>query len=350
MEVGAEAEAEATYTTNSLDTIGKSIQNTFQEYFKPSRDYELIFTFDAEEYSTIFTFRHTGLTNGCITISYDNDDDMNIVSSMIRSNNSYRRCFNPVLSSNLPEGVKQTDILQVLNTKLKFILRYPEEEVTLIDDAKLPDPEKRGSDVFSVPFSYWRVVRGEKPIYEKYGYSFAPFNSISKFARERTWDQIKHVSDKKTGKKINDIWIELYPCEKIDDKDTIATVMKKTGDKQSERASQIVRVVFNTIKSELQSNNNYDRQFHFAVPTFTLHKSSAIWQGWDKRLKIVSFKPVSDEINNVEVNNKGTNVGNSSGGSRVRKTRRGARRGARRERLRSKSSRSAKVVNKSYKG
>ena len=57
-----------------LDTIEKAIQDKFKEYFKPSENYKITFTFEGtdnetKEYSTIFKFSYSGITNNCITIS-----------------------------------------------------------------------------------------------------------------------------------------------------------------------------------------------------------------------------------------------------------------------------------------
>jgi hypothetical protein len=320
-----------------LDTIEKAIQDKFKENFKPSEKYKLTFTFEGtdnktKEYSTIFKFNYSGITNNCITISYTDDTDATTVSSMIQSNTTYRNCFTPNLhiKNNLPTDRTQTDILQVLNTKLKIILRHPEEEITLMDAAAVKDSTNVR---ISVPFSNWRAVRGEEPIYVKYGYFSESFNIISKFARENHWRRIKDKEYK--GKKIQDLWIAVYPCVEIGHDDTIAKVMKKMGDKQSEKSSEIVMAVFKTITNELANNNRYSRMFPNVLAMFTLDKTSSKWQYWDKLLKIKSFEPDKSDAksnnegnsNNSESNSNNSNEGNSNednlkGGSRVRRTRR----------------------------
>jgi hypothetical protein len=325
-----------------LDTIEKAIQNKFKENFKPSEKYKLRFTFEGtdnktKEYSTNFKFNYSGITNNCITISYKNDIDATEVSSMIQSNTRSRNCFTPNLyiEGNLPKDITQTDILQVLNTKLKIILRYPDEDITLTDAAAVKDSE----DVrISAPFSNWRVVRGEKPIYAKYGYESEEFYIISRFARENHWRRIEDKEYK--GKKIKDLWIAVYPCVEIGYEDSIAAVMKKMGDRQSEKSSEIVMAVFKTIINELASSSHsgYSRMFPNITAIFTLNKDSSEWKKWDKLLKIKSFEPDKLDANSnnegnlnngkSNLNNGKSNEGNTSnednsmGGSRVCRTRR----------------------------
>ena len=99
----------------SLKLLKKKLINTNQneillnrkEYIKPSENYKITFTFEGtdettKEYSTIFKFTYSGITNNCITISYKLDDidedDSTQVSSMIRSNSDKSHCFTPSIN------------------------------------------------------------------------------------------------------------------------------------------------------------------------------------------------------------------------------------------------------------
>jgi len=309
-----------------LNTIEKAIQDKFKENFKPSKNYTLRFTFEGtdnaiKEYSTNFKFTYSGITNKCITISYTNDNDATDVLSLIESDSNYRQCFSPKLhiEGNLPTGITQTDILQVLNTKLKFIVRAPAEDIALMDSAAVKDPITKAT--ISAPFSNWRVVRGEKPMYAKYGYYSEPFDIISKFAKDNHWSRIELANYK--GKTIHDLWIAVYPCVKLEDRATIATVMKQMEDHQSEKSSEIVTAVFNAITNDLYNTGDYGGMFSNVFRMFTLNKESLEWQKWDKLLKIVSFEQVkSDNSSNNEGSSNNSNKGNTTGGSRVRRTRR----------------------------
>lgn len=344
----------ANYNSNSpepnspepLDTIEKAIQDKFKEYFKPSENYKITFTFEGtdnetKEYSTIFKFSYSGITNNCITISYKlddiDDDDSTQVSSMIRSNSDKSHCFTPSINikANLPTGITQTDILQVLNTKLKILILGPDKDVTLADAAIVKD-SRNGK--ISAPLSYWRVVRGEEPIYAKYAYWNKDFFDISRFARERRWSE--YIGDEN----IDNLLKKEYPDITIDKKDTIAKVMKKMGEKQTENMSKIVMDVFNKITYKMAEIYNNSRLRWLGIPTYILIKTDRRWQNWNKLLKIVSFEQVKSDTNsNTNSNNetntnnngktkpntknsntKNSNIKNSNGtgGSRVRKTRR----------------------------
>ena len=322
-----------------LDTIEKAIQDKFKEYFKPSENYTLTFTFEGidettKEYSTIFKFTYSGITNNCITISYKLDDidedDSTQVSSMIRSNSDKSHCFTPSINikDNLPTGIKQTDILQVLNTKLKILILGSDKDVTLADAAIVKD-SKNGR--ISVPLSYWRVVRGEEPIYAKYGYWNENFFVISRFARERRWSE--YIGDE--NKNIDNLLKKEYPDITIEKTDTISKVMKKMGEKQTDNMSKIVMDVFNKMTSKIAEIYNDSKFRWLGMPTYILNKTSPRWQKWDKLLKIVSFEQVKSNTNSnneTNTNNNGntkpnTNNPNSKntisiGSSRVSKTHR----------------------------
>ena len=322
-----------------LDTIEKAIQDKFKEYFKPSENYTLTFTFEGidettKEYSTIFKFTYSGITNNCITISYKLDDidedDSTQVSSMIRSNSDKSHCFTPSINikDNLPTGIKQTDILQVLNTKLKILILGSDKDVTLADAAIVKD-SKNGR--ISTPLSYWRVVRGEEPIYAKYGYWNENFFVISRFARERRWSE--YIGDE--NKNIDNLLKKEYPDITIEKTDTIAKVMKKMGEKQTDNMSKIVMDVFNKMTSKIAEIYNDSKFRWLGMPTYILNKTSPRWQKWDKLLKIVSFEQVKSNTNSnneTNTNNNGntkpnTNNPNSKntisiGSSRVSKTHR----------------------------
>ena len=249
---------------------------------------------------------------------------------MIRSNSDKSHCFTPSINikDNLPTGIKQTDILQVLNTKLKILILGSDKDVTLADAAIVKD-SKNGR--ISTPLSYWRVVRGEEPIYAKYGYWNENFFVISRFARERRWSE--YIGDE--NKNIDNLLKKEYPDITIEKTDTISKVMKKMGEKQTDNMSKIVMDVFNKMTSKIAEIYN-DSKFHWlGMPTYILNKTSPRWQKWDKLLKIVSFEQVKSNTNSnneTNTNNNGntkpnTNNPNSKntisiGSSRVSKTHR----------------------------
>jgi hypothetical protein len=169
---------------------------------KITKTYKLIFTFDNKEYLTFLTFKKDKVYNNCIRIRYNAT-----IGSKISSNTAEKQCFAPMLKTDLPKGVTQTDILQVLTTKLKFILfankastrpipkgvipvsRGPiTEETELLDMAQL---QKSSDETYVAGFSAWRLLNGLSPIYEKYGYVSEDSNNVQKLLKTLTWGSIK---------------------------------------------------------------------------------------------------------------------------------------------------------------
>jgi hypothetical protein len=97
------------------------------------------------------------------------------INSFITKNTPSNKCFNPVLSpETLPDGITQTDILQVLSTKLKSLIAKNK----LI---KITDVASLNHSVLYL--SLWRLLRGELSLYEKYGYISKSFTAIRETAR-----------------------------------------------------------------------------------------------------------------------------------------------------------------------
>ena len=87
-----------------------------------------------------------------------------VPTSQIHTDNETKNCFDPPLTkTTIPHGFKQTDILQVFLTKLKLLQT---DDVFLLDAAKIEIMPSIELTYLSV----WRLLRGEKGIYEKYGY------------------------------------------------------------------------------------------------------------------------------------------------------------------------------------
>jgi hypothetical protein len=111
------------------------------------------------------SYRGTSLSNGCIKIEIPMASKSRI-SSVIGANTETVACFEPRLTSNsrnAPESTRTTttDVLQVL--KLKLLLAHPftrAGNISLVDGAAI-------GRVHMTPF---RLLRGGRPFYEKYGY------------------------------------------------------------------------------------------------------------------------------------------------------------------------------------
>lgn len=254
----------------------------------------LTFTIGGKTYSTPCNFSDAGLDTGCIEIN-------EIMESEISANSVEKKCFTPVLlKENLPKEVTQTDILQVLSTKLKFILAEIKDNeneyelrVMLHDVARIT-PTK-------TPFSLWRLLRGEPTLYEKYGY-ISP--SVDSFRRDVIYAPI-------TWKEIKDILFEMPDGEKMDfvsillkmgapefhDDEPIYEYMRKINYEDSDKYKERLRINKDTTIKEtlpgfifraIENVKGKDKMPWF---TFSVGKDSDIWKAWDNKMVFVSFEP-----------------------------------------------------------
>ena len=243
----------------------------------------LMFAIGGKTYSTRCNFSEDGLDTGCIEIDPD-------VDSHISANNPTKQCFTPLLSKeNLPEGVTQTDILQVLSTKLKLILKPPCAE--LVDIARIVPGRTH--------FSLWRLLRGEHTLYEKYGYTSHIIHLFRFVVLTTRWKEIK------------DVMFETPDCDKIDlasimakmgtpafnGDETIADYMQKIPYTDVDKYMERIRIAEDTTIKEtivgLILRALAERKgMATELPKFTICSDWDTWKVWDEKLVFVSFEPV----------------------------------------------------------
>lgn len=310
--------------------IAETFQTVTRYYYKErlnsSAKYRLVFTFDDREYSTVFTISKDRFTNGCIGVNYNSYDEEGI-SSFIGSNSSDLKCFTPVLSKEtLPREVTQTDILQVLISKLKFIY-LGTDTISLIDDAYVPNPTtgKR----FTEQFSKWRLLRGEPTLYEKYGYitsdresdytenSPRPNLDLDAYRSQLSKVTWKDIKDDKIHPRIDEtlesIWAKQYELPSPDQ--TIPVFMKRLTledlekllveiprfETEEEEAIERKELESGGIPPHLTYTNTIvgvimnileKRGIVFPGLVLMLHKDSEKWASWNRRLVLRSFDRV----------------------------------------------------------
>lgn len=273
--------------------------------------YLLRFTIDEAPFETIFQiinddFGAGVLTNKCITLA-----DFRELESGISSNSPAKGCFTPTLSrANLPADITPTDILQSLSTKLKFAILKKKSSFVISDVARLPNPAK--GTPFTTQLSRWRIVRGERTLYEKYGYTAPDLEPYRELVRSTLWSEIM-VAPTPVGKTLQEIADEYYPGIFTPEK-TIATAMQSVSLEDTERYIQPgiairmvgARTIVGLIMDALKAVKG------IPPPTFVvaISRSSDIWKAWDARLKFVSFEPI------------GATATAGQGGGRRRRTRR----------------------------
>lgn len=281
--------------------------------------YKLVFSFDKKIYSTLLKFGKEDVSNDCIQIKYTIK-----TGSKISSNSPEKKCFNPILISNLPKDVKQTDILQVLSTKLKFIVverpvrklpkgatvtarGNPANEMDLLDMAQLKH--------HVAGLSAWRLLHEMPTLYEKYGYVSEDYTMIRETLASLTWDEIKNETifpdvtkedmvkyDLHDPITIDTLLAKFYPgiYSEIKKDMLVTTVMKdityddsecsglnvdegrEDGDHDSKRT--LIDFVINVIYRKSGKDGECQPNI------MTVSKNSEVWKEWDNRLQFMSFE------------------------------------------------------------
>lgn len=255
-----------------------------------------------------------------------------------------KKCFDPPLTkTTIPDGYTQTDILQVFLTKLK-LLQTP--DVYLLDAAKI---RKMGYEEPTY-LSVWRLLQGQKSVYEKYGYlssiySRAYFDSMMShrqpaylaligedaIGHERTFDIVRRLVTTRKLKdfKVNDYYYEIKA--KLDWH--YNTYFAKEGG---------IAVFEEKPVAELVSKIPYDRtsyqirwgessmipilealfililglSFEY-VGKLTLDADSAEWRKWDRELQFLSAEPFVERVVTAPALGTGTGAGASAGAGAI---------------------------------
>jgi hypothetical protein len=131
------------------------------------------------------------IKNRCIDISL-NKLNGNRIRTYIKANIPQKEdlvegiCFSPLLISD-PEGtpnrVTTTDVLQVLKTKLLLATKTP--NIYLTDAAQI---QVSGQKFDITPY---RLLRGEKPFYEKYGYFSPSIERLKTIIKDLTFGDLE---------------------------------------------------------------------------------------------------------------------------------------------------------------
>lgn len=288
-------ESVATTIYYTLQHHAKVFSNT--GVIKPAK-YMLRFTFDDKEFSTIFELKEDEhLTNGCISLSgFDSFD------SSISSNSPARNCFTPNLSNreNLPAGVTQTDILQVLSTKLKFAALPSRKFLAIVDVASLINPETNKKYVTQL--SHWRLLRGERTLYEKYGYTNLLLDKVREISQTTRWEEIKYQTIK--GKSLTEIAESFFTSEGtaifVSDR-TISDCMKHVSYNDSDKiiipniipALPSHTIVSMILTAFVQIGKLTQRELTYLL-YLKINRQSELWKSWDSRLQFQSFYAIME--------------------------------------------------------
>ena len=275
-----------------------ALQNVKQKKPKAVQSYQLRFTFDGKEFETIFqiNYKKEEISNKCILLDFH-------FQSSISANSPEKACFRPLLTHETLKDiapVTPTDVLQVLSTKLNFA-GNPGKKTFLIDDtARI---SKGDGTLYKTHISHWRILRGERTLYEKYGYVpkhvkelFATrFEDYRAAVQSITWGEIMTYKTQ-TGKTLQEIVDEHFPAGTFVSEASIADCMKRVSLDMADAyiqpaipalhlaARPFVELIMDAMESEK----------HLLKPAFvfSIHADSKLWKAWDRRLRFLSFAPV----------------------------------------------------------
>jgi len=271
--------------------IAQQITESFRPYQQslgaalPATRYRLTFEIGGARFSSVFSVDgDDGITNGCI--SFIPDDCSVKIESYISTNSATKRCFEPPLSKEtVPAGTTQTDILQVLSSKLKFAA-CPDVLTLEIDDIAFK-PGHRAH------LSAWRLMRGEPGIYEKYGYRSPLFEEARARAQRTTFREIE-------GTVAAAVAIRHYPhvfTAPTASEQTIAFLMQQIPyEDLAKSMTEFTRPggYGRELKSleDLLFEALMDGKSYYYNSTLTLVRSSDAWRHWDSELKFLEWVPV----------------------------------------------------------
>ena len=167
--------------------------------------FRLEFDYNGKHYITHFIAVHNdkkiAVQNGCIHMDFEYLDEkgtpQNKFIGSIDSDSPKRKCFEPVLETNLRNKpsprTTAADVLQILKTKLA--LAFPVDARVNLNDGAQKDR------IMIAPFN---ILRGGNAFYEKYGYRSKPITELKTKIQTFQWsacnEEIKKVIQDYTEK------------------------------------------------------------------------------------------------------------------------------------------------------
>jgi hypothetical protein len=233
------------------------------------------------------------MINPCIEVIADD--------TFIRANTPERACFEPTLESEpieTPNRITTTDVLQVLKTKLMLAYK-PDAEPVLLDGAKIQ----------GIPITTFRLLRGQRPIYEKYGYKnnkSDELQTIVEWLQNTTWGDVAklHTGFSEYTPTFEDIYKQMKGSSMPMDTPLIDVMRTVTLDMEVQTADPRSKFFFsNTLlsklllkkyreKREMNPNVNVNTLLNNSIlhvyQYYTLDSKSAEWKHWSDRITITN--------------------------------------------------------------
>ncbi len=207
-------------------------------------------------------------------------------------------CFTPTLVSDpvgTPHRITATDVLQVLKTKL--LLSLPTTETTYIH---ITDVAK----IDGASISAWRLLRGELPLYAKYGYTSAQLEAQRNASQETRWSTVRDTLFYiQPGARVSlgDAFVAMTGGPEPDPEMTVSAIMQTISLEMISSygarlldESKHMRPPYRLYPSDV----DFGRKLLDAVlrahgtrykPDYTLDTESAEWLTWSSRIRITGL-------------------------------------------------------------
>lgn len=248
-------------------------------------------------------FRIEAVGQGCIGIRYrEGEKDPDPLSTVIHANTEKEACFRPRLTSDPPtaaaaDRILTTDVLQVVKTKLCFVLPFP-----LVNGISMFDM----MTVQGVAMTPFRMMRGGMPYYWKYGYRNEETIPFRTYLMGLTMKAVRQVEeDILSGRVENPEFNGLPPKDWVGPFTVLKNALDVKGIPSSddERLTDVManfsfedeqtafKNLSKTVLSLLETTNMFMLNTHVLDPT------TPEWKEWRKKVVItgVTFFPTAEE-------------------------------------------------------
>jgi hypothetical protein len=253
---------------SELDVIGQIMQFITGLKEGDRKRFQLDFTIHGIPYSTVLeaSLRRGNLLveNTCIEI----DMHSKYPGSRIDANIHEIPCFTPRLTAiREPVKISSTDVLQTLKTKLNLLFT---DDIEICDIAQ----------IHNVRISFFKMMRGELSLYEKYGYKHPDLAHIREKIATSTWDTIKSA------------FIDEHSLK---DLIVVEEILKQYNPLMAnELDTQPIMSLMRNVPFEIENKHEISRlimnnAFHLTRIFLRLDVGSPEWQRWNAALRFTKF-------------------------------------------------------------
>jgi len=234
--------------------------------------FSLSFVYKGRPFSTNFIIQsyddEIGISNPCIilhrTLKKENGTPSNSdIYTHLYANSDTQKCFTPLLKSNnrnAPNRITSGDVLQILKTKLAFILTGKSE--LPLHDLAMKD---------GIFISKFNLLRGGDAYYEKYGYTSDGITDLKDKLKSATWGNI--VKDPQILNIIHGLMRKLIRTDEDDD-DKIIDIMKKISWQSEKHLFDTQNLALDKIFTYFANEHGYGATH---IMNFTVKKDNPKW-------------------------------------------------------------------------